>query len=126
MDVLKRLLRGNYKMREMICDTYEIKIYVGLKEHYDGIVHDSKEVKKLLFNYVNVDKIALSITELSFVYPVGGEPGVMIGIINYPRYPLKEEELRAKAFKIAKLCMNEFHQERVSIVTRNKTYTLEN
>jgi hypothetical protein len=39
----------------------------------------------------------VTFTETSFVYEDGDEPGIMIGFINYPRFPSSKRDIRKRA-----------------------------
>ena len=55
----------------------------------------------------------------------GNEPGVIIGIMNYPRFPLERKTLEQKAEEIALLCKERFKQNKISIVYPDRTVMFE-
>jgi hypothetical protein len=105
-------------------DTYWATIYVGLKEGYDGVVHSAEEAKDICQAYVNNGGAAVTVTETEFIYKHGREPGVIVGLINYPRFPKKSEEIRAVAVKIAQRLKDAFKQHRVSVLFPDHTVML--
>ena len=107
-------------------DTYEAKIWVGFKEKYDGPEHSLYELRQICRKYVDQVKLCVTITPTEYVYVGGGEPGAVVGLIQYPRFEVKTEELRAMALKLAHQIMVEFKQYRMSVVTSDGTYMLEN
>jgi hypothetical protein len=55
----------------------------------------------------------------------GWEDGYIVGLINYPRFPKDQEDIRKYAFTLAKLLKDKLEQKRVSIVFPDKTVMLE-
>ena len=51
--------------------------------------------------------------------------GVIIGLINYPRFPTTKEKLRETAEEIARLCKEQYKQNRISIKYQDQTIMLE-
>ena len=107
------------------CKTYEVKIYIGLQEGYEGSMHNAKDIEKSLLEYCECG-FCVTVTPLRFIYTGGKENGVLIGIINYPRFPKEESELDIHAFAIANKLMKEFKQYRCSIVFPDNTVLFEN
>mgnify|MGYP001399026409 CR=1 FL=1 len=104
-------------------DTYTATIYCGLREGYDGPIYNGYE--KLLQDYCNQFPIGLTVTQTRFLYTNGSEPGIIVGLINYPRFPTLPEILREKAFDIAKLLRAAAKQQRVTVVFPDITVMLE-
>lgn len=107
------------------CQPYSVKVYCGLKEGYNGDLHSLNELKVKCQHFCNGVKLGVTITETEFVYVDGNEPGAIIGIINYPRFPKSEEEIKKIAIELAKVLMNEFKQIRVSIECPDEMIMLE-
>ncbi|MBI2057142.1 hypothetical protein HYT91_02705 [Candidatus Pacearchaeota archaeon] len=106
-------------------ETITAKIYLGLREGYTNKVHTINEVKNFLQDYVDKTSFCVTITPTTFVYKNGRENGVIIGLINYPRFPKTKKELKRRAEEIAKLCKEEYKQNRISIEYPDKTIMLE-
>ena len=113
-------------MTVQMCNTFKCNIYLGLKEGYDGIQHSAEEVENTLQEYVNRVGLCVTITPTRYVYTDGQEDGVIIGLINYPRYPKYEDDLRALAMEIGRLVLNTFNQNRVTVEYPDMSLTLEN
>ena len=107
-------------------ETYEIKIYVGLRAQYTEIIYDIEDAKNLLRNKMMKEPNCVTITPTDFIYHQGEEPGYVIGLINYPRFPRTREEMMNIAIRIAEEHMLYFNQHRVSIVASDKTIMLTN
>lgn len=106
-------------------NSYNIQIWVGLKEGYDGEQHSIKEVEEELQQFTDALGECITITPTKYIYKNGNEEGVVIGLINYPRFERKSEELTGRAFEIASMLMRKFKQYRVTITTPDVTYMME-
>jgi len=106
-------------------ETISAKIYLGLREGYTDKIHTINELEKFLQKEANKGGLCLTITPTIFIYKDGKENGAIIGLINYPRFPKNEGELKFTAEKIAKLCKEEYKQQRVSIEYKDETIMLE-
>ena len=76
-------------------------------------------------DYIKEVGDCVTVTPTHFRYVDGEEPGVIIGWINYPRFPREPEEIKERAFNLAKHLMMMLNQERMSITTPDETYMLE-
>jgi len=110
--------------------TFEIKIYVGLKPGYEpcsnwDMEQTKTKIKTYLQEYANRIGFCTTLSDTEFIYTSGNERGIVIGIINYPRFPNKKENLIMHAITIATDLLSIAKQERISIVTTDKTYLIE-
>lgn len=112
-------------MIEASLPTYYANIWLGLKNGYDGEIGDIQFVKNYCQEYVEKG-LCVTITETEFIYTGGNEPGVIIGLINYPRFPKEDGEVLAEAIQLAEQLMRSFEQYRCSIVTPHRTFLMEN
>lgn len=111
----------------MTAPTMELTIWCGLKEGYDGPVHTVEEVEQICREYVADVPMCVTVTRTKFIYPGGEEPGVAIGLINYPRFPVYvADQLYDKAYPLAEYLKSRLGQKRVSIVTPHDTVTIGN
>lgn len=106
-------------------NTYTARIYVGLKEGYDGKQHDISEVYEVLQEFCDKNGFAFEVKPTKYIYTNGNEDGVDIGIINYPRFPKSKEYIQSISFVIALILLDEFKQERCTVVCTDKTFMLE-
>ena len=107
--------------------TYKVEIWVGLKEGYDStFIHTVDDVRIICDKWVNEVKDCVTITPTEFHYVDGAEPGVIIGLIAYPRFLRRPKSIRKRAFKLAEILMVELKQHRLTVVTTKKSYMLEN
>lgn len=107
--------------------SYNIQIWCGLKETYDNSkIHTLDDVLKICDEFVNDKKDCVSVTETNFRYVDGFEKGVVIGYINYPRFPRTFEEIEDRALELAEKLMLELNQYRVTVTTPRESFMLEN
>ena len=104
--------------------SFNIQIWVGLRVQYSDELYTIKDVEDLVDGFVNEIKDCVTITPTQFRYVDGHEPGVIVGYINYPRFPQPEEELKRRAIELAELLMCGLGQNRVSITTPKATIML--
>lgn len=105
--------------------TFIANIYLGLKEDYDGEVKSIEEVYDVCQQYCNVYGLCVTVSPTRFIYTNGNEDGCCIGLINYPRFPSANEKITDLAIGLAEILKQDFKQNRVSVVTSDKTYMLE-
>jgi hypothetical protein len=113
-----------------VVDTFEAKIYVGreisMGRNFGRIITvPLKDIENSLQEYCNLMGFCVSLTETKFIYTDGIEPGVIVGLINYPRFPKEVQEIKRKAFEIARFLKKLCHQQRCSIVMSDLTYMIE-
>jgi hypothetical protein len=108
-----------------IVDTITANIFLGLKAGYDGKVFNRNVAKLLCQEYVDTIGLAVTFTKTEFLYTKGNESGIIIGLINYPRFPSDYETIKNHAITLAKILQKNLKQYRVSIVMNDKTYMLE-
>jgi hypothetical protein len=115
-----------FKVHRVTCLTFEVKIFCGLLPGYDGdaSVHDYAAVK-ICREYCDKVGLGVTVSQVQFAYTGGDEAGVMVGLINYPRFPETGGKIMAHASNIALMLMEEFKQERVTIVAPDQTIMIE-
>jgi hypothetical protein len=101
-------------------DTHTSTIFVGLK----GAVCGYKKAEKICQEYVDRIGYCVTITKTRYVYKGGNEDGIIVGLINYPRFPESVKIQREKAFRLATLLKEGLRQTRVSVICGKKTYTI--
>lgn len=103
--------------------TFWANIYVGFKETYSGPVHSFEEAKAVCRAYCDEIGLGLSITQTTFVYTNGEEPGCLVSLIHYPRFPddNPEKQITERALTLAERLLVALGQLRVSVVTPGET-----
>jgi hypothetical protein len=110
----------------MTVPTFTATIYVGLKQNYDGVIKSFDEVETLIQKWVDKLGMCVTVTPTKFVYTGGSEPGLIVGFINYPRFPTEEWKIQENALNLAQILLRECKQMRVSVVFPHKTIMLSN
>jgi hypothetical protein len=105
--------------------SFNVQIWVGLREWHTDIIHTIDDVRSICDKYVNEIGDCVTITPTEYRYVYGHEPGVIVGYINYPRFPRSEEEITNRALNLAERLRKGLNQEKVSVTTPDKTYMLE-
>lgn len=106
--------------------TFTATIHVGLKIRSTGEVQPIEKAKALCQTFVDEVGECVSFTPTEYIYTNGREPGVMVGFIQYPRFPRMEEEILNRALRLAEYLMISLTQYRVTVICADKTYMLEN
>jgi hypothetical protein len=109
-------------MNQTTISTFIANIYVGLKEN--STLHSIEEVKLIVQNYVNNIGWCVTITPTEYYYTDGNEPGVIIGVINYPRFPKTIEILKTQTLELATILRTLLYQKRVSVIFPQETIML--
>jgi len=105
--------------------TFQATIYCGLKHRESGLLSPLQLARNVCQNVVNEYGWCVSFTKTEFIYTEGKEPGVIIGIINYPRFPMEPEELKRRTLDLAETLMTILQQLKVSVVFSDETIMLE-
>lgn len=109
--------------------TYTATIYVGTREHDSGLIRSTDMAREWLHSHVDAGGLCVTLTETEFIYTktktVGGEPGFVVGLINYPRFPAESPAIRAKALYIAEELRKLYKQWKVSVVFPDETVMVE-
>jgi len=105
--------------------TFVANIYVGLQEGYGDILHTIYEAEIICQEYCNYEGYCVTVTPTQFIYAGGQEEGCIVGLIQYPRFPKEENEIRDIAIHLAKIFIKRLGQLRVSVVCSDKTYLIE-
>jgi hypothetical protein len=105
--------------------TYYANIWLGTRAGYDGDLFSIQKIWDICQEYVEKG-LCVTVTPTHFIYTGGEEPGVCIGLINYPRFPSPPQEILDDAVALAEILMKEMKQFRCTIVTPQETFLLEN
>jgi hypothetical protein len=112
--------------------TFTAKIALGFREGYtQRPLHTLDAVMAICHEYCDKIGLCVSITPTHFVYSRGQgiadgyEPGCFVSLINYPRFPQSRYDIVASAIELAGILMAKFKQRRISVITSDQTYLLE-
>lgn len=64
----------------------------------------------------------VTITPTSYIYTGGEESGVIVGLINYPRFPAEPGDILSKAYELGEALMVGLCQHSYTIQTPNRTF----
>ena len=109
-----------------IVESYNVQIWAGLRDINGMSSYEIDDVYNIVQKHVDVLGECVSITPTKFIYTNGSEDGVVVGFINYPRFPKEKEEILDRAWKLAEKLLISLSQCRVTITTPNKTFMLTN
>ena len=93
-------------MKVKTAPTHVIKIYIA---------GDRNLARQVLQEYV-MEGACVSISEEEYIYTMGNETGIVVNLINYPRFPKTDKELHDQAYRLAKLLIERLHQGSCTIV----------
>jgi hypothetical protein len=106
--------------------TFTATIYVGAFSRDAGIIYSLDIIKGLCQEYVNRVGLCVTVTPTDFIYTNGYEPGAVIGLINYPRFPMLSDVIKKHALVLGELLLYKLDQYVVSIVMPDETVMLTN
>jgi hypothetical protein len=85
------------------------------------IAGDCDVARKVCRDLCDMIGLCVTVTPTTYVYTGGEEAGVIIGLINYPRFPSQQVLLEDKAILLAKELREELGQESFSVQTPTTT-----
>ena len=100
-------------MINLECNTFWFKIYMA--GNFDVA---SQTCRKFCID----NNLCVNIFKTDYIYRCGEEPGFCIEVINYPKYPEKENDVFVLVKKLAQEVLIDCCQKSYSIVGINKTY----
>jgi len=110
-----------------ILKSYNVQIWVGLKETYnDEKIHSLDDVRLICDEWVSEIKDCITITPTEFRYVDGFEKGVIVGYIQYPRFERTEVDIKSRAIRLGERLMLGLNQYRVTITTPDESIMLSN
>lgn len=107
-----------------IVKSFNVQIWVGLRVGYTDAVHDISEVHTICQKICDDVGYCFTITPTYFTYKDGNEPGVIIGLINYPRFEMNEVGILQMARNLAMILKDSLGQNRVTITCPDWTYMI--
>lgn len=85
------------------------------------IAGDYAAAKQACREFCRSEGFCVTVTPTTFIYTGGEETGVIVGCINYPRFPIQPGDLREKATRLAELLRERLCQDSYSIVCSDLT-----
>lgn len=68
-----------------------------------------------------MEGLCVTLTPTEYIYTAGAEDGLIVGLINYPRFPKEPEELLAQARRLAEFLMDRLFQSSCTVQTPTET-----
>ena len=110
-------------------NTYEIKLYIGSKEGYNGEEFSKEDLVAAIQGFqheLTLDHaMPVRISPTSYMFDNYYEEGWEIGLINYPRKPRSTIELTRFMERLASFLLEKFKQNRITVVHPNATVMYE-
>jgi hypothetical protein len=97
------------------CPSYPVSVFVG------GSVWEAETICE---TYCNEVGLCVTVTETHYVYTGGETSGVIVGLINYPRFPSTPEAIWTHAEALALKLIDGLGQESASIQSPDRTVWL--
>jgi len=94
------------------CPSYQISIFIA---------GDPWKAQQVCREYCDDIGFCITVTESTYVYRGDDEIGVIVGVINYPRFPMSPEGLFGHASLIAGRLREALGQDSYTIQTPDKT-----
>lgn len=100
---------------------YRAEICFGLAPGYEKtsvevIARQSGTASALCRRYCDDHKVGLTIAYTHLVYLGGSEPGMVVSLINHPRFPMHNSDVLQAALELADLLLIALDKERLTVV----------
>lgn len=92
--------------------SYPVQIYIA---------GDAARATEICRAYCDSEGFCVTVTQTSYVYTGGQESGVIVGLINYGRFPSEPQAIFAQARVLTDLLIEGLGQESASIQGPDKT-----
>lgn len=93
-------------------------------ETYSVLIHlagDVQTARTSLRRQCIEEGLCVTLTPTEFVYTYGLETGVIVRLINYPRFPKTPDEIWERAVKVAMALRDDLHQRSCLVETVDRT-----
>jgi hypothetical protein len=85
------------------------------------IAGDLADAERICRGYCNEIGLCVTVTPTNYIYTGGSQAGVIVGLINYPRFPEEPREIWNKAEELGKRLREGLFQESFTIQAPDKT-----
>lgn len=102
---------SNFRIRTE--PSYSISVYVA---------GDLQKARDSLRRQCFEEGLCVTLTPTEFIYTGGMETGVVVGLVNYPRFPKTKDLILERAEQLAQTLVEDLHQWSALIVTPSNTY----
>lgn len=94
------------------CTSWPVSIFIA---------GDIEKAKEICAAYCDEVGLCITVTPTDYVYRGGQDAGVIVGLINYPRFPAEHSAITDTAVELAKFLRTGLGQESFSIQTPDET-----
>jgi hypothetical protein len=106
--------------------TYWVRICVGFGIRGTTTTVPRQVAMELIGSYCTDIGLCVTVTDTTYVYKNGHEPGIIVGLCNYPRFPSTPTGLLSDAYDLGRKLLVACQQCRVTIETPYDTIMLTN
>lgn len=99
-------------MTENTVPTYTVQIMIA---------GDSNDARGICRKFCMQEGFCVTVTATEYVYTGGCESGVIVGCINYPRFPLGKFELMEKVERLAEMLKDGLSQHSYTLIAPDVT-----
>jgi hypothetical protein len=85
------------------------------------IAGDVQAAETICRAYCNDVGLCVTVTPTNYIYSGGSQSGVVVGLINYPRFPADPSQIWAKAETLGEWLRDGLYQESFTIQAPDKT-----
>lgn len=100
-------------MKHETCHTYWARIYIA------GPIEVAKQIIRV---ECLREGLCVTVEPTTYIYTGGEEAGYVVGLNNYPRFPLEPEALEARAIDLAEKLVQGTHQLSYMVQGPNMTH----
>ena len=99
--------------REEACPAYPVSIFIA---------GDVRLAKMICRDFCDQEGLCVTVTPTTYVYTGGQEDGVIVGLINYPRFPATPGRIYATARALADKLLELMGQKSFTIQTPDAAF----
>lgn len=85
------------------------------------IAGSAREAQTICREYCDAVGLCVTVTETLYIYTDGEECGVIVGLINYPRFPADLADIERRAFELGDMLRERLGQQSYSVQTPERT-----
>jgi len=100
-------------MRRECVPSYPVNIFIA---------GDYDEARDVCRAFCDEEGLCVTVTPTAYVYTGGEEAGIIVGLINYPRFPTEPADILTTAKLLALELMHKLEQESVSVQAPDETH----
>ena len=100
-------------MNRKKCESHEIKIFIA---------GDIVQIKQVIREYCQETGFCVTVSPTTYIYTGGEEEGVVIGIINYPRFPSDSKAQFRRACYLAGRIKRKCNQSSFTVMSPERTW----